>query len=80
MNKDTILQDSLPSNVQMNKKTFQKMLFIMNALENGWVVKKTNDLYIFTKKHEGKREVFQENYLETFLRKNLTENLIQFDT
>jgi len=76
MNKDTILQDSLPSNVQMNKKTFQKMLFVMNALENGWVVKKTNDLYIFTKKHEGKREVFQENYLETFLRTNLNDNII----
>jgi hypothetical protein len=73
MNKETVLLDSLPSNVQMNKKKFQKMLFIMNALDNGWGIKKTNDLYIFTKKHEGKREVFQENYLETFFRENLTD-------
>jgi hypothetical protein len=49
------------------------MLFITNALENGWTIKKLNDSYIFTKKHEGKREVFQENYLETFLRTNLNE-------
>ena len=73
MNKETVLLDSLPSNIQMNKKKFQKMLFIMNALDNGWVIKKTNDLFIFTKKHEGKREVFQENYLETFFRENLTD-------
>jgi hypothetical protein len=26
---------------------FQKMLFIFNAINNGWVVKKENDLYIF---------------------------------
>ena len=43
------------------------MQFITNALEKGWSVKKRNDSYIFTKKHEGKREVFQNNYLDTFV-------------
>lgn len=51
--------------------TIHKMKFIMNALEKGWAVKKRNDSYIFSKKHEGKREVFRDNYLETFIHENL---------
>lgn len=60
-----------PTTVEIEKKQFQKMIFIMNALEQGWKVKKSNDSYIFTKKHENRREIFQENYLETFLLSNL---------
>ena len=47
------------------------MIFIANALEKGWTVKKTDDSYIFTKKHENKREIFQENYLESFVLSNM---------
>jgi hypothetical protein len=62
----------LPSNIQMNKKQFQKMIFITNALDQGWSVKKSQDSYIFTKKHENRREIFQENYLENFIIQNAT--------
>ena len=62
----------LPSNIQMNKKLFQKMIFIMNALDQGWSVKKSQDSFIFTKKHENRREIFQENYLENFILQNAT--------
>jgi hypothetical protein len=55
----------------MNKKTFQKMMFIANALEQGWSVKKSNDSFIFSKKHENKREIFQEEYLERFILENM---------
>jgi hypothetical protein len=58
----------------MNKKQFQKMIFIMNALDQGWSVKKSQDSYIFTKKHENRREIFQENYLENFIIQNATSN------
>ena len=51
--------------------TFQKMNFIMNAIETGWSVKKNDDNYIFTKKHEGKREVFMSDYLAKFIDKNM---------
>jgi len=61
----------LPNNIQMNKKSFQKMVFIMNALEKGWSVKKSQDSYIFTKKHENKKEILQENYLENFVFENM---------
>ena len=57
--------------VQMSKPQLQKMLFIINALEQGWTIKKSHDSYIFTKKHENRREVFQENYLDDFLWGNL---------
>jgi len=50
-----------------NKIQLQKMLFIMNALDDGWSVKKSQDKYIFSKKHENKIEVFQEEYLATFI-------------
>ena len=47
------------------------MNFIMNAIETGWTVKKNDDNYIFSKKHEGKREVFMSDYLEKFIDKNM---------
>lgn len=46
--------------------------FIYNAVEDGWAVHKHNDCYIFKKKHEGKREVYFESYLQKFLEKNLS--------
>ena len=42
----------------------------MNTLNDGWKVYKTNDEYIFTKKHEGKREIFKSDYLEKFIYAN----------
>lgn len=56
-----------PSSVQMSSKQYNKMVFIVNAIENGWKVKKVDDSYIFTKKHEGRKEIFSENYLEKFI-------------
>lgn len=58
--------------IQLNKKHFQKMVFIMNALDQGWTVKKSDDSYIFTKKHENKKEIFQADYLEKFIESNLS--------
>jgi hypothetical protein len=56
---------------QIDRTTFQKMQFIMNAIDTGWSVKKSDDNYIFTKKHEGKREVFMADYLEKFITENM---------
>ena len=60
----------MPSNIKLDKSNYQKMIFITNALEQGWTIKKKNDSYIFLKKHENRREIFQENYLDTFLKTN----------
>ena len=55
----------------VDKIQFQKMVFIMNAVDDGWSVKKSQDKYIFSKKHENKIEVFQEEYLATFILQNM---------
>ena len=47
-----------------------KMAFIYNSLESGWTVKKRDTSYIFTKNHEGKKEVFSEDYLKRFMKEN----------
>jgi hypothetical protein len=69
-NKHTQMMTDIPNNIKIEKPVFQKMVFLANALEQGWTVKKSNDTYIFTKKHENRQEIFQENYLETFLVSN----------
>jgi len=57
----------------LSSAKIQTMTFIMNALEDGWKVKKRNGNYIFEKKHENKREVFKEDYLEKFVYINMTK-------
>lgn len=47
-----------------------KMAFLYNALENGWSIKKKNNAYVFTKNHEGKKEVYLDNYLKRFMKEN----------
>lgn len=69
------LISALPSNIQMTRKTFQKMIFLSNAIENGWKIYKDDDKYIFTKKHENLREVYDEKYLENFIMKNISYTL-----
>lgn len=53
-----------------NKKVFDKMIFIMNALENGWKIKKTQnspDKYVFYKKCDKEDDTESKIYLETFI-------------
>lgn len=57
--------------IRMDKINFHKMTFIMNALEQGWTVKKKSDEYIFSKKHENRLEIFKESYLREFLETNM---------
>ena len=55
---------------------FHKMMFLFNAINNGWTVKKRNKSYIFKKKHENKEEIFEEKYLHTFMNSNLDMNTL----
>ena len=64
---DTSILLETHDSIKMNKKQYQKFIFINNALEDGWSIKKINEKYIFTKKHENRREIFQEDYLENFI-------------
>jgi hypothetical protein len=60
------------TDLKIDSLKFQKMLLIFNAIEEGWAIKKNNDTFVFTKKHEGKKEVFHEDYLLKFLKTNLS--------
>ena len=59
---------------------FQKMVLLFNSLEEGWTIKKKDDSYIFTKKHEGKKEVFEDAYLLRFMKTNLDLSKISTST
>ena len=62
--------------IEIDQLKFQKMVFLYNALDNGWSIKKRNNSYIFTKNHEGKREIFESSYLSIFMKENADINKI----
>ena len=57
--------------VEIDQLKFKKMVFLYNALDNGWSIKKKQNSYIFTKKHQNKKEVLQDSYLLKFLNSKL---------
>tara|TARA_Y100000816_G_scaffold257724_1_gene212096 strand:- start:117 stop:350 length:234 start_codon:yes stop_codon:yes gene_type:complete len=52
----------------------KKMIFVYNALENGWTITKKENRYIFKKLHEGKKEIYLDNYLKRFMEENFDIN------
>ena len=66
--------DNINNDAKLDFMKFQKMVFLYNALENGWSIKKRKDSYIFIKNHEGKKEVFDESYLAIFMKDNTDIN------
>jgi hypothetical protein len=63
-------------NITIDNATFQKMMFLYNSINDGWTIKKRDDSYIFSKNHEGKREIFQDSYLMSFMKNNMDINKI----
>ena len=61
----------------INDKQLKIMVFLMNALEKGWCIKKKENEFIFTKKHEGKKEIFNETYLEEFIQSNFDMDILK---
>ena len=46
-----------------------KHKFIIKAIEDGWVVYKQNNTYIFKRRHYGLKKYFMDSYLDKFLNK-----------
>lgn len=65
---------STKHDISIDNMKFQKMLFLFNAINDGWSIKKQNDSFIFKKNHEGKKEIFHESYLHTFMKDNFDMN------
>jgi len=69
------LEDYLETNkIKITPIMFQKMKLIYNALDEGWCIKKKDTSYIFTKKHENKKEIIEDSYLLKFMKSNLELN------
>ena len=75
---DTHLKTSTPLNSNHHSidiKQIQLMTFLHNALEDGWNIKKHADApnkYVFMKKHNGHREIYEDDeYLTQFIKSNL---------
>lgn len=56
--------------LQVPAKTLKQMIFIANALENGWTVRKAGRSYVFTDRLEGRSEVYEAGFLDAFVREN----------
>jgi hypothetical protein len=71
----TSININLPEKLVIDNTKLQKMLFINNAIEDGWEIKMNKDnVYTFSKKHENKKEIFNDKYLMEFIKKNITIN------
>tara|TARA_Y100000992_G_scaffold301842_1_gene273826 strand:- start:2515 stop:2766 length:252 start_codon:yes stop_codon:yes gene_type:complete len=70
--------DTTTNSLNIDMIKLQKMALIYNSLENGWSVKKNTekDVYIFTKNHGGKKEVYLDSYLRRFMEDNFNINNI----
>ena len=66
------------TNIKIDNIKFQKMLFLFNAIEEGWSIKKKNNSYVFSKNHEGKKEVFDDNYLNQFMKASFDMRTVIF--
>jgi hypothetical protein len=62
--------------LKIDNITFQKMSFIYNALQEGWSITKKKEQYIFSKKHEGKKEYLLDSYLSDFIKNNIDMNKV----
>ena len=65
------------SNLKIDSLKLQKMILLYNALEDGWSIKYKDNSYIFTKKHQGKKEVYLDTFLQTFIKVNMDVKNIQ---
>jgi hypothetical protein len=63
-------KDSENENLKVDVIKFQKMILLFNCIEQGWRVKKQNNSYVFTKNHDGKKEIIEDS-LAKFMNTNL---------
>tara|TARA_B100000902_G_C27053719_1_gene785440 strand:- start:66 stop:308 length:243 start_codon:yes stop_codon:yes gene_type:complete len=71
LTKDNSINITVNKDESIDMQTIRKMAFIYNAVNDGWTVVKKIDNYVFTKKHEGRKEVYSDDYLRTFIERNM---------
>ena len=72
---DSYIGNETIENIGIHK--FQKMVFVYNALEDGWSIVKRGDNFVFRKKHHNDEEIFLDSYLNNFIKSNISLNKIK---
>jgi hypothetical protein len=54
------------------RKKLKEMIFIYNAVNNGWKIKKKNDKYVFSKKHNNKKTFYNNSFVNKFISKQVS--------
>jgi hypothetical protein len=57
------------NNFSINNKELSKIMFIYNAIEDGWTIKKKDEKYIFTKHKCKEKQIYNDEFLEVFIKK-----------
>ena len=70
------LKDLENEHFKIDAIKFQKMLLLYNSIEQGWSIKKFKNSYVFSKNHEGKKEILEDAYLLKFMKTNLDLNKV----
>ena len=65
---------TIDADLKIDMVQLQKMAFLFNALENGWTIKKKESCYVFSKNHNGQKEVYLDSYLKRFMVTNMDFN------
>ena len=55
----------------INQIEYQKMLFIFNAINDGWIVKKINNKFVFIKTKFDENYASKKEFLTDFINTNL---------
>ena len=70
MNKEITNKETRDMNKELRQEIYI-MIFLMNALESGWSIRKKDNKFVFRKSHNHRKEVYSDNYLVNFLKNNL---------
>jgi len=70
MNRETMNKEMMDMNKELRQEIYI-MIFLMNALESGWSIRKKDNKFVFRKRHNHRKEVYSDNYLVNFLKNNL---------
>ena len=70
------IKSDISCNLEIDMIQMHKMAFIYNAVNDGWKVELKNNKYVFSKRHEGKKEIYLDSYLEKFVLNNVDINKI----
>ena len=65
------VQSEVPRKLDIDLIQLHKMAFVYNAVNDGWKVEMKDGKYVFSKRHEGKKEIYLDSYLERFIAGNV---------